>query len=74
MFIYEILLDDQLVGDSGDEIFDDEVSVELDAEYLLGYLMEEYNRPEDDFEIVIYEKEKSSNSPSEDIEKILCNL
>lgn len=75
MFIYEIWLDNQLVGDSGDDIFDDEVSAELDAEYLLGYLMEEYNKPEDNFEIIMYEKEKPSNPPSENNEKyyVICN-
>lgn len=75
LYIYEIWLGDQMVGDSGDEIFNDKISAEMDSEYLLGYLMEEYNRPEDDFEIVMYEKEEPSNPPSENKGKyyIICN-
>lgn len=75
LYIYEIWLGDQMVGDSGDEIFNDKISAEMDSEYLLGYLMEEYNRPEDDFEIVMYEKEEPSNPPSENTGKyyIICN-
>lgn len=75
LYIYEIWLGDQMVGDSGDEIFNDKISAEMDSEYLLGYLMEEYHRPEEDFEIVMYEKEEPSKPPVEKNENyyIVCN-
>ena len=57
-YIYDIFLDDELVGDSGDEIFDDKTQAKLDAEdYINDYLAEKYDRIDKDFEIVIYEKE-----------------
>ena len=56
-YIYDIFLDDELVGDSGDEIFDDRTQATLNAEDYINYLSEEYDRPDKDFEIVIYDKE-----------------
>lgn len=54
-YIYDIFLDDFLVGDSGDEIFDEHYQAVLDAEeYIDNYLAEEYGRVAKDFEIVIY--------------------
>lgn len=58
-YIYDIYLDDELVGDSGDEIFDDETQAKLDAEdYIGNYLTEEYDRPTKDFEMVLLGKDQ----------------
>ena len=61
MFIYDIYLDDELVGDSGDEIFDYEWEAKLDAEAMIRYLMDEYDRPDKDFEVVLYVRFDNGN-------------
>lgn len=56
MYIYDIFLDDFLVGDSGDEIFDTEEEARADADdYIISLLEDEHERNYKDFEIVIYE-------------------
>ena len=54
-YLYDITLDDRLVGDQGDEYFDTKDEAREDAEdYIRMELMKEYNRPFDDFKIECY--------------------
>lgn len=54
-YLYDITLDDKLVGDQGDESFDTKDEAREGAEdYIRTELMKEYNRPFDDFEIECY--------------------
>ena len=54
-YLYDITLDDKLVGDQGDEYFDTKDEAREDAEdYIRMELMKEYNRPFDDFKIECY--------------------
>ena len=56
MFIYDVLLNDELVGDSGDEIFDTKAEAQADADDLIiSALEDEYKKPYSAFEIVFYE-------------------
>ena len=54
-YLYDIILDGHLVGYQGDESFDTKDEAREDAEdYIRMELMEEYNRPFDDFKIECY--------------------
>ena len=54
-YLYDITLDDKLVGDQGDGYFDTKDEAREDAEdYIRMELIKEYNRPFDDFKIECY--------------------
>jgi len=54
-YLYDITLDDHLVGDQGDESFDTKDEAREDAEdYIRTELTKEYNRPFEDFKIECY--------------------
>lgn len=56
MYIYDILLNDFCVGDSGDEIFDTKEEAKADADdYIISYLADEHKVKPKDFKVVIYE-------------------
>ena len=55
-WLYDIFLDDNHVGDQGDEAFDTREDAEIDANhYLEQALANEYNRNADDFVIEYYQ-------------------
>ena len=61
-YIYDIYLDDALVGDSGDEIFDTEEEAKADADdYIISTLEDEHEKGYKDFEVVIYESEDGNS-------------
>ena len=54
-YLYDITLDDKLVGDQGDAWFDTKDEAREDAEdYIRTELTSEYNRPFEDFVIECY--------------------
>lgn len=54
-YLYDITLDEKLIGDQGDEDFDTKEEAREDAEdYIKSELMKEYNRPFEDFNIEVY--------------------
>ena len=54
-YLYDISLDGEYIGDQGDGSFDTEDKAREDAEsYIRDELMEEYNRPFEDFVIECY--------------------
>ena len=56
-WLYDIFLDDNYVGDQGDEAFDTKEKAEIDAnEYLELALSKEYGRSADDFVIEYYQE------------------
>lgn len=57
MYIYDIFLDDELVGDSGDEIFDSECQAKLDADEYITYLSGDRCCKREDFEVVVYDSD-----------------
>ena len=55
-YIYDIILNEVMVGDSGDEIFDTKAEALADAhDYIISYLADEYKKQVNEFEIQIYE-------------------
>lgn len=55
-YIYDIFLNEVMVGDSGDEIFDTENEALADAhDYIISYLADEFKKQANEFEIQIYE-------------------
>ena len=55
MYIYDILLNDFCVGNSGDGIFDTEEEARADADDYIIYLADEHKVKPKDFKVVIYE-------------------
>ena len=55
MYIYDIELNNKIVGDSGDELFDTEDEARADADDFISYLADEHKVEPKDFEVVIYE-------------------
>ena len=54
-YLYDITLDDKVVGDQGDESFDTEDEAREDAEdYIRTGLMKEHDRPFEAFRIECY--------------------
>ena len=54
-WIYEILLNDKVVFNSGDEIFKSEEKAKADAEYCINdYLVDEYGIEPSAFEVCTY--------------------
>ena len=57
-FAYDVTLDGNIVGDSGDSEFDTEVNAIVDANNLIDKLLEEYpNRKFGEFKVDVYEIE-----------------
>ena len=55
-WLYDIFLDDCLVGDQGDEAFDTKEEAEIDANsYIEDELTKEYEEPRDRFKIEYYQ-------------------
>jgi len=55
-WLYDIFLDDNYVGDQGNEAFDTREDAEIDANhYLEQVLVAEYGRSADDFVIEYYQ-------------------
>lgn len=53
--LYDITLDKQVVGNSGDMEFDTEAEAKADAnDFIIGELSKEYNRKVDDFKVLLY--------------------
>ena len=53
--LYDITLDDQVVGDSGDMEFDTEAAANADAnDFIVGELAKEHNRKIGDFQVLLY--------------------
>ena len=53
--LYDITLDEMVVGNSGDMEFDTEAEAKADAnDFIIGELSKEYNREIDDFKVLIY--------------------
>lgn len=56
IWLYDILLDDFIVGTQGDLEFSSKEEAEKDAKtFILGALMEEHGKQENDFAIKYYE-------------------
>lgn len=54
-YLYDITLDEQVVGNSGDMDFDTEAEAKADADdFISGELSKEYNRNISDFKILTY--------------------
>lgn len=54
-FLYDVKLDEQIVGDSGDMEFDTEEEARADAnKFIRDELSKEYNRKIIDFKILLY--------------------
>ena len=54
-WIYEILLNDKVVFNSGDDIFESETDAMYDAEYCINdYLVDEYDLEPSAFEVCTY--------------------
>lgn len=54
-YLYDIVLDEQVVGNSGDMDFDTEAEAKVDAnDFISGELSKEYNRNINDFKILPY--------------------
>lgn len=55
-WLYDIFLNDNLIGDSGDLEFDTKAEAKADADdYIISELCEEYKANPRDFEIQIYQ-------------------
>lgn len=57
-YLYDIVLDGQIVGDQGDYSFDTREEAQADANSYISALRQEYGKKHQDFEVQIYEVTK----------------